>query len=112
MIDNTKEYILCAAYLLKEEYWRTEHVTNYKDTNAQEKYGTYDDVYKCALGRRHNDILQRYGKDKVANVTGGFYTSWGRYVDREEGARIALACGQCTEDSIQFIDRLFSEDLY
>lgn len=108
-MNNRKEYILCAAYLLKEEYWETEHVTNYKDTNAQEQYGLWDDVYKCALGRRHNDILQRYGKDKVANAEGGFYTSYGRYVDRKEAAKIVIECGQSDP---QFEDRLFSEDLY
>lgn len=109
-MNNKKEYILCAAYLLKEEYRRSEeHCTNYKDTRLWDKYDKFDDIYKCELGRRHNDILQRVGRKLVADQEGGFYTSWGRYVTRKEAANIAIDCGQCTPE---WGDRLFSEDLY
>ena len=39
---------------------------------------------------------------------GGFMTSKGRYVDRKDGAKIAVAAGQC-EPNITY---LYSEDLY
>ena len=38
----------------------------------------------------------------------GFYTSKGRFVGREEAAKIAYAAGQISSPT----NRLFSEDLY
>lgn len=103
----TGEYILCAAYLLKEELPK-EYRTNYQTSEKSKSH--YDDIYRCALGRRHNDILQRYG-DKVDKTTDGFYTSYGRYVKREEAARIALASGQI--ERLSYSNKnLYSEDLY
>ncbi len=108
-MDNTKEYIICSAYLLRVEYMRPpETWTNYKQQQLWDKYGKYDDIYRCILGRRHNDILQRY-KGKLIDDGGGFYTSWGRYVTREEAANIVIDCGQCIPFNSK---KLFSEDLY
>lgn len=52
-----------------------------------------DDIYRCRIGRHHAEILHIFGKI-VDRDTDGFYTSYGRWVDRKEAAQIALACGQ------------------
>lgn len=66
--------------------------------------------------RHHNCIalaqcLKEYGavdEEQRAGRNQGFLTSTGRYVGREEGARIALAAGQIEAEK----RLLFSEDLY
>ena len=96
-MDNKVEYILCAAIRRLEpktcsSYWE----------------GT-NDICKIEIGYRHHDIFQRF-KSEVSKSPKdqGFYTSSGRYVDREEAAKIALSCGQITEEK----RLLYSEDLY
>ena len=122
MIDNTKEYILCAAIKRKapregEPYW--------KGTN---------DIMDIEIGYRHHDIFHRFKDGEELNgIEQGFYTSKGRFVDRIEGMRIAYECGQVTAEIAfskewqhiklnvipdrKLVDkekynRLFSEDLY
>jgi hypothetical protein len=136
MIDNSKEYILCAAIRRKssregEPYW--------KGTN---------DIMDIEIGYRHHDIFHRFNnRDIHQNYEDcevsilmedqGFYTSKGRFVDRYEGMKIAHACGQVSDEvafskkwhdiKINAVDReptdwdivdtekynkLFSEDLY
>ena len=65
-------------------------------------------------GRRHHDVIR-----KIVEITGikpvtgeqGFVTDDGVFVNREEAAKIALACGQITK--LKFHSKeLFSEDLY
>jgi hypothetical protein len=124
MIDNSKEYILCAAIKRKtskegEPYW--------KGTN---------DIMGIEIGYRHHDIFHRF-PDELSECEQGFYTSKGRYVDRLEAMKIAYECGQVTAEiafdkswhdiKVNVIDReptnwdevdkekynrLFSEDLY
>ena len=100
---SKKEYILCAA--IKRKTPIDVKSKNYK-TNTLED----DDIYSIEIGRRHNDIMARFGKDVLCLTQQGFYTSWGRFVSREEALQIAKEAGQVSED----IDdsRLFSEDLY
>lgn len=96
-----QEYILCAAIKRKEPIKLDSY--NYQ-TN-----GNVDDIYSVEIGRRHNDILARFGKSLLDTHKQGFYTSYGRFVDREEGLLIAKKAGQVNED----LDKeLFSEDLY
>lgn len=71
MIDNTKEYILCAAVK------------------------RLDGGFDC--GYRHNDVYEKvpkeiYGIDFYNDM--GFLTSKGRFVGRREAYKIALECGQ------------------
>lgn len=76
MIDNSKEYILCAAVR------------------------RLDGGFDC--GYRHNDIygkakskeeeLKTYGIDFLEDM--GFLTSTGRFVGRKEAYKIAIVCGQ------------------
>lgn len=50
----------------------------------------------------------RIGREQLHGRNQGFLTSTGRYVDRVEGARIAVAAGQC-DPSLTY---LTSEDVY
>lgn len=117
MINNTKEYILCAAW--KRKIPR-------KDSN--------NDIFKIEIGYRHDDIYTRFGDELIPNDNAqGFYTSKGRYVSRTTASKIAFDAGQITkqqaiwskeelEDKIFGLDLLnvkpghykplFSEDLY
>ena len=120
MIDNTKEYILCAAIRRKtpregEPYW--------KGTN---------DIMDIEIGYRHYDIFHRF-EGELSEFDQGFYTSKGRYVNRIEAMKIAHACGQVSDEvafskewhliklnvipnrdlvDTEKYNRLFSEDLY
>ena len=101
--NSKKEYILCAAIKRKSPIKVTSQ--NYK-TNTLED----DDIYSIEIGRRHNDILARFGKANLEVIKQGFYTSWGRFASREEALQIAKEAGQVSEDIDDI--RLFSEDLY
>lgn len=80
------ERIIASAYLVKPEFIKegTIYQTGKKEP---------DDIFRCRIGRHHAEILHLWGK-QVDRHTDGFYTSYGRYVDRKEAAKIALACGQ------------------
>lgn len=97
-----QEYILCAA--IKRLKPIEVKAYNYQ-TGTQHP----DDIYSIEIGRRHNDILERFGKSQLDVIKQGFYTSWGRFVSREEALQIAKEAGQVGKtDSNQ----LYSEDLY
>lgn len=53
----------------------------------------------------------RYSPDGVGESEQGFLTSKNRFVDREEGAKIALKCKQIEKLHYSNIE-LYSEDLY
>ena len=97
-----KEYVLCAA--IKRKTPINVKSKNYK-TNTLED----DDIYSIEIGRRHNDILARFGKSQLEVIKQGFYTSYGRFVSREEALQIAKDAGQIKETDSNI---LFSEDLY
>lgn len=97
-----KEYVLCAA--IKRKTPINVNSKNYK-TNTLED----DDIYSIEIGRRHNDILARFGKSQLEVIKQGFYTSYGRFVSREEALQIAKDAGQIKETDNNI---LFSEDLY
>lgn len=96
-----QEYILCAAIKRKKPIEL--------DSYNYQVNGSIDDIYSIEIGRRHNDILARFGKSYLDVNKQGFYTSYGRFVDREEGLLIAKKAGQVNEDLDK---KLFSEDLY
>ena len=130
MIDNSKEYILCAAIRRK----RPREGSPYWD-------GT-NDIMNIEIGYRHHDIFHRFNNKGDYEVSilmedQGFYTSKGRFVDRYEGMKIAYEAGQVSEevafskkwhdiklniadeDSVDWdiadtekYNKLFSEDLY
>lgn len=98
------EVIIAAAYKVKPEYVCNDGGV-YK-TGTSER----DDIYNCRIGRHHAEILHIFG-DEVDEFSDGFYTSYGRWVDREEAAKIALAAGQCKKPLIMG-DRLDSSDVF
>lgn len=99
------ERIIAAAYLVKPEY--------ICDKGGVYKHGTKerDDIYRCRIARHHAEILHLFSKE-VDHSTDGFYTSYGRYVDRKEAARIALACGQIKEVHYFGGEKLDSSDIF
>ena len=93
MIDNNKEYILCAAVLRKEPR-KISGKPPYKSEN--------NDILNIEIGYRHHDIWERfYDELKIPEKnepdTNGFYTSKGRFVSRVEGMKIAFNAGQVDE---------------
>lgn len=99
MIDNSKEYILCAATKRKKPH---DCVRVY--------HPQYHDIYEIELGWRHPDILHKFqGEVSTGPYEQGFFTSKGRFVKRDEALEIARACGQVSEI---IGGKLTSEDLY
>ena len=94
MIDNSKEYILCAA--IKRKTPRP---------NAQHSYSApeFNDIHNIEIGYRHHDIYVRFDYESedcpliMTNEAQGFYTSKGRFVDRWEAMEIAYNAGQVSE---------------
>ena len=124
MIDNTKEYILCAAIKRKTP------------RDSKPYHPNTNDICNIEIGYRHHDIFHRFDGE-MSECEQGFYTSKGRYVDRYEGMEIAFNAGQVSEEvalqksdiKIDIVDEygcpidlgtlpkhkfnmLFSEDLY
>lgn len=95
MIDNSKEYILCAAVKRK------------RPRICEPYFQGINDICDIELGYRHHDIFHRF-KRGMQQHEQGFYTSKGRYVDRKEAAKIAFECGQISEEK----QILYSEDIY
>lgn len=103
-----KEYILCSA--IKRKASRAENRITYKDNRIRDKFGMIDDIYGIELGRRHCDIIARFGADNLDLSQQGFYTSWGRFLNREDALLLAIENRQVV-DHIHGT-KLFSEDLY
>lgn len=101
-MKRKKEYILCAA--IKRKTPINVESKNYKAYTLED-----DDIYSIEIGRRHNDIIARFGKDVLYLTQQGFYTSFGRFVNREEAMVIAKEAGQIGETDSE---QLYSEDLY
>lgn len=101
-MKRKKEYILCAA--IKRKTPINVESKNYKTYTVED-----DDIYSIEIGRRHNDIIARFGKDVLYLTQQGFYTSFGRFVNREEAMVIAKESGQIGETDSE---QLYSEDLY
>ena len=100
----SKEKIIAAAYKVKPEF-----ICN---KGGVWKIGTQerDDIYQCRIGRHHAEIIHIFGNE-IDLSTDGFYTSFGRWVDRKEAARIALESEQI-EKLHYWDDKLDSSDLY
>ncbi|MEK6882298.1 MAG: hypothetical protein AABY22_21950 [Nanoarchaeota archaeon] len=65
-------------------------------------------------GRRHHEIIKTIIETlDIKRVDGeqGFVTNDGVFVDRQEGGRIALACGQI-KNLKYHKTKLFSEDIF
>jgi hypothetical protein len=96
-MDNGKEYIVAAAYKLNGAGTIAHKRLIYKHKSLWvDNVPSFDDIYDIRIGRHHAEILHIFGKE-VDHHTDGFYTSYGRWVDRKEAAEIAIACGQIKE---------------
>ena len=100
MIKPIKEYLLCSAI-----HYNDEKVHEHQPRNINSGF--------VICGRRHHNCLivgkifnARYIKDY--HNTQGFLTNLDRFVDREEGQKVALGSGQLKEPK----NLLFSEDLW
>ncbi len=97
MIDNRKdkEYILCAAW--KRKFPRVVDSKPYKVKN---------DILEIEIGYRHHDIFLRFGDELLQEQSAmGFYTSHGRFVNREEGMEIAINCGQVNKENPKWTEK-------
>ena len=109
MIDNSKEYILCAAI---------KRIVKRECTMGSKPYHEgLNDILDIEIGFRHHDIYQRfYPEISMKMQDQGFYTSKGRFVNRIEGMKLAYECGQVDKErafnSKGEFNELFSEDLY
>lgn len=103
------EYILCAAVwydnfpLKKEEALEGRGIRPYN----------VDRGIVFSGWRHTNCVYQAVAitgltSNKMGEVAQGFLTNQNRFVDRKEGAKIAVLAGQCDEK----INYLHSEDLY
>lgn len=121
MIDNSKEYIVCAAYLqTKNTHNRQEMIDKQHKDPKSIYYKPHNEVFDMRLGFRHPDIIYQFG-DEINNKEsdGGFMTSKGRYVDRITAMKIAYECGQVSKEKALRNDDsnikywpLYSEDIY
>lgn len=91
-MDNTQEYILCAAVHYEDHI--PSEIEDEKPDNIESGF--------VLCGYRHINITMQAGKllgipSKKPIATQGFLTSRNRFVDREEAAQIAKATGQLIE---------------
>ena len=97
MIDNSKEYILCAAIRRKQP---REGYPYWEGTN---------DIMDIEIGYRHHDIFHRFNNREIHKnnqdcevsiimENKGFYKSKGRFVGRCEAMKIAYEAGQVSEE--------------
>lgn len=117
--DIQQEYILCAALRRKSP----------RVCDCGEPYHPgINDILDIEIGFRHHDIYLRFPDEVSIKLKDqGFYTSHGRFVEREEAMKIAYEAGQISAErafvSIEMTDYtednykdifgiLFSEDLY
>lgn len=102
---------MAAAIMRKipKKGYNLKYVALWKNQSISESQDV-DDIYKIEIGRRHNDILTRF-KGELDEDQQGFYTSYGRFVTREEAVKIALKSGQLPKHQSDTI-WLFSEDLW
>lgn len=115
MIDNSKEYILCAAIWYKDGteaprgmiaqnidsgvvigQWRHGNCINVRATNPiwNKK------ALKERIDRDSQEVSMLVSEEKTDvpyDYVDGFLTSKGRFVDRWQAAKIALDCGQISK---------------
>lgn len=99
------ERVIAAAYKVKPEFVCAKGAVI--QGNSQKR----DDIYQCRIARHHAEILHIWGKE-VDHNTDGFYTSYGRWVDRREAARIAIESGQIQKCHYFGGEKLDSSDLF
>jgi len=113
MIDNNKEYILCAAV------WYLDLELSKYPTIPKEQYLPINiDKGIVFCGHRHIQCIRQMNiitglkQHEASNEVQGFLTSKNRFVDRLEAAKIASDLGQIITEGVTSVSRLYSEDLY
>ena len=126
------EHIICAAvhydngleYRFHEKFgietgfviagWRHPYVASVLPLNPYFLKRVFDENNKEEI-QKYEELNVKYGWQEGGltrcKAVQGFLTSEGRFVDRKEAYRIALAAGQI-DDSGGYDKELFSEDLY
>ena len=99
------ERIIAAAYKVKPEFICKKGTV--KKINIDEK----DDIYQCRIARHHAEILHMYSKE-IDHETDGFYTSYGRWVNRKDAAKIAIESGQIQKCHYFGGEELDSSDIF
>ena len=111
MINNSREYILCAAV------WYLDLPMKRPEVLENRGFRPYNvDKGVVVSGWRHANCLYQMvaitGLRSIPEEAGkeiqGFLTNKNRFVDRKEGGQIAFAAGQTNE----LKTTLYSEDLY
>jgi hypothetical protein len=113
MIDNNKEYILCAAI----HYLELPLINNDIPSSLLRPVNIATGIVFC--GFRHPHCMYQMVaitgtksvKPECGDYTQGFLTSKNRFVDRKEAAIIAIASGQILKTEYEE-GVLFSEDIY
>ena len=111
MIDNSKEYILCAANWYKNFPLGKDDLP----VGFPRPKNIHEGIVFC--GQRHHNCLYQMvaitGKKQheIGGDIQGFLTSTNQFVTREEALKIALKCGQIDKPEYSN-EQLFSEDLY
>jgi len=113
MIDNTKEYILCAAV------WYLDLELSKYPTIPKEQYLPVNiDKGIVFCGHRHVQCIRQMNiitglkQHEAGEEIQGFLTSKNRFVNRKEAAIIASNLGQIIIESVTSVSKLYSEDLY
>ena len=97
-MDNSKEYILCAAWKRKKPY---DSVSGTCIDN---------DLADIEIGYRHGDIYDKFGRLlSMKEGSMGFFTSRGRFVSRTEASEIAYNAGQVDEKTAKWDAKLVEE---
>lgn len=106
MIDNKKEYIICAAIWFKDELKHEEQPKNINTgivVCGRRHHNCYITAYEIGDNKRIKDCHETNAK-----AIQGFLTSNNKFVDRKEAGDIAFLNGQIDSRT----NCLFSEDLY
>jgi len=118
MIDNTKEYIACAANWYKDLPIERMLFDHTELLPASHIYPKNVDRGVVFCGHRHLQCMYmmiciyKLKQHEAGEEEQGFLTSKNRFVDREEGLEIAIAAGQVEKGKTYSNTSLFSEDLY
>lgn len=67
-------------------------------------------TYSSPSPARHHDVIQLIGKKNLAGETQGFITDEGVFLDRLEGAKHALSCGQIKK--LRWPPYLYTDELW
>lgn len=95
MIDNTKEYIICAAYWYKIDGDESPHGFVAKNISTGVVFGQY----------RHCNVIHNFKKatgirtsESEVDYVDGFLTSKGNFVDRVQASELAYYAGQIPQE--------------